>query len=139
MERENRNQGLQLDRSSDSGSGIILPCVCKKTKRPRSSVANRRYPHSFTVFNFLNMLGDVINLSATLTLIFTVGTNPALMSIMGARILFNMKELGERGLNQGTICEMRSITSEINFALPEITIAGDSTECAEESRDVNVV
>ena len=47
------------------------------------------------------------------------------MSILGARILFNMKELGDQGRNQGTICEMRTITSEINFAAPDLAIAGD--------------
>ena len=44
--------------------------------------------------------------------------SPSLLSILGARLLFNMKEAGEKGLNQGTSCGAKSTMSDIDFAVP---------------------
>ncbi|OCB87149.1 hypothetical protein A7U60_g5663 [Sanghuangporus baumii] len=45
--------------------------------------------------------------------------NPALLSLLGTRMLFNLKEAGERGQNEGTSYRVQSGTvSEINFAAP---------------------
>lgn len=48
--------------------------------------------------------------------ILTFIGNQSLLSLMGSRLLFNMKEAGEKGLNQGTSCNSRSTTSSIDFA-----------------------
>ena len=53
---------------------------------------------------------------ALLSAILTVIGNPAFLSILGARLLFNMKEAGEKGLNQGTSCGSKSTVSDIVFA-----------------------
>ena len=44
--------------------------------------------------------------------------NPALLSILGARLLFNMKEAGAKGLNEGTSCSSKSTISDIEFGAP---------------------
>ena len=40
----------------------------------------------------------------------------AILSSVGARLLINMKEAGEKGLNQGTSCPSHSTASSIDFA-----------------------
>lgn len=42
--------------------------------------------------------------------------NPSLLSLLGARLLFNIKEAGENGLYQGTCCGQKSTVSGIDFA-----------------------
>ena len=44
--------------------------------------------------------------------------NPPLLSILGARLLFNMKEAGAKGLNEGTSCGSKSTISDIDFGAP---------------------
>lgn len=50
--------------------------------------------------------------------IFSAAGSLPLLSLLGARLLFNMKEAGEKGLNQGTSCRKKSTSSEINFIEP---------------------
>ena len=52
--------------------------------------------------------------------IFILGViaNPPLLSILGARLLFNMKEAGAKGLNEGTSCGSKSTISNIKFGVP---------------------
>lgn len=76
-----------------------------------------------------------IDLGEILSLIFSVGTSPVLLSILGAHIFFNMKELGEKGLNQGTSCGMGSIASRIDFVVPAVTTVENVSEDAARSRD----
>ena len=49
--------------------------------------------------------------------------NPPLLSILGARLLFNMKEAGAKGLNEGTSCGSKSTISDIEFGAPLETAA----------------
>ena len=44
--------------------------------------------------------------------------NPSLLSIIGARLLYNMKEAGAKGLNEGTSCDSKSTISDIEFGAP---------------------
>lgn len=45
--------------------------------------------------------------------------NPAILSSVGARLLLNMKEVGENGLNEGMgISGMRATVDEMSFAAP---------------------
>jgi len=74
-----------------------------------------------------NIVADVDDLSSILSNVFVVAGNPAFLSILGARLLFNMKEAGEKGLNQGTSCPtLTSTVSEIDFAAPPARAAESS-------------
>ena len=64
------------------------------------------------------MLGYLVDFSTLSLLLFTVGMNPALLSIFDAHAPFNMKKLGGNGPKQKTNCEMRSTINEIDFATP---------------------
>ena len=58
--------------------------------------------------------------------IFDIAGNTSFLSILGAHLLFNMKEAGERGLNQGTSCGSKSTMSNIDFAMPPEAATSDS-------------
>ena len=59
--------------------------------------------------------------------------NPSLLSILGARLLFNMKEAGAKGLNEGTSCGSKSTISDIDFSAPPETAASQSNDEATEA------
>lgn len=61
--------------------------------------------------------------------------NPALLALLGARLLFNMKEAGEKSLNQGTSCESKSTVSAIDFAEVPQAGTGHSQEDAPEANE----
>ena len=65
------------------------------------------------------MFKIVINLTSESNALFAnalgVLANSSLLSILGARLLFNMKEAGDRGVNAGTNCELKTL-SNIDFA-----------------------
>lgn len=67
----------------------------------------------------LQILADNLRSGLTLldAIINTIGS-PILLSILGAHLLFNMKEAGEKGLNEGTCCRSKSTVSGIVFAEP---------------------
>ena len=67
------------------------------------------------------------------TYILTVLANPALLSILGARLLFNMKEAGVKGLNEGSGCGSKSTISDINFGAPPEAVASQSQDEATEA------
>lgn len=64
----------------------------------------------------LQIIDDVFDQSTLVALIFSFVGNPTLLSLLGARLLLNMKEAGEKGLNQGTSCGSKSTVSEVDFA-----------------------
>ena len=53
----------------------------------------------------------------TITFILSTLRDPPVLSLLGSRMLFNMKEAGECGVNEGTNC-MASTMSEIRFGSP---------------------
>ena len=59
--------------------------------------------------------------------------NPTLLSILGARLLFNMKEAGAKGLNEGTSCGSNSTISDIDFGAPPEAAASQSHDEAMEA------
>ena len=65
--------------------------------------------------------------------ILDVLANPSLLSILGARLLFNMKEAGAKGLNEGTSCGSKSTISDIDFGAPPEAAAGQSHDEATEA------
>ena len=70
--------------------------------------------------------------SALFASILIVLGNPPLLSILGARLLFNMKEAGAKGLNEGTSCGSKSTISNIDFgAPPEATSSQSHDEATE--------
>ena len=64
----------------------------------------------------LNIISEGLRGASTfqLALLNLVG-NPAFLSILGAGLLFTMKEAGEKGLSEGTSCGSKSTVSEIDF------------------------
>ena len=56
--------------------------------------------------------------NALFTYILAVLANPSLLSVLGARLLFNMKEAGAKGFNEGTSCSSKSTISDIDFGAP---------------------
>ena len=65
----------------------------------------------------------VVDVNLVVASILDFAGNPAFLSILGAHLLFNMKEAGERGLNQGTSCGSELTVSDIDFTatLPATT------------------
>ena len=89
----------------------------------------------------IQIISNVVGASTLLssTILFLVG-NQSLLSIIGAHLLFNMKEAGEKGLNEGTSCGSKSTVSEIDFAdAPQVatdnaledTLHGETIEMVE--------
>ena len=60
--------------------------------------------------------------------------NPPLLSILGASLLFNMKEAGAKGLNEGTSCGSKSTISDIEFGAPPEAAVSQSQDEAMETR-----
>lgn len=76
--------------------------------------------------------------SILLSSIFAAVGSPALLSLLGARLLFNMKEAGAKGLNQGTSCGSKSTVSEIDFTEPPQAGTGHSLEDAEAAEAIEM-
>lgn len=74
----------------------------------------------------LQVINENIDGSGLLAGILISVANPALLSLLGARLLFNMKEAGEKGLNQGTSCRKKFTVSGIDFAEPSQVVTGQS-------------
>ena len=66
----------------------------------------------------VNIIDNFLDETSALSAAFSCVGNPALLSILGARLLFNMKEAGAKWLNQGISCGSKSTASEAVFAPP---------------------
>ena len=83
-----------------------------------------------SVFEIIDNLTSESN--ALFTYILEVLVNPPLLSILGARLLFNMKEAGAKGLNEGTSCSSKLTISNIEFgAPPEAAMSQSQDEATE--------
>ena len=82
------------------------------------------------MFNIVQNLTDE---SETFNSALSILANPALLSILGARLLFNMKEAGAKGLNEGTSCGSKSTISDIDFGAPPEATASQSQDEAMEA------
>ena len=88
--------------------------------------------HSVILVSVFQIVGNFTDESNTLfTYILIVLANPPLLSILGARLLFNMKEAGAKGLNEGTSCGQKSTISDIEFAAPSRDGISQSYEMTE--------
>ena len=76
----------------------------------------------------VKILAGFVEESMVLENILDFVGNTAFFSILGAHLLFNMKEAGEKGLNQGTNCGTKSTVSNIDFAAAGVTSAGETSE-----------
>lgn len=56
-------------------------------------------------------------------IVFYIFASPASLSILSARLLFNMREEVEKGLYQGTSCPTDSTMSEINFGVTRSAVS----------------
>lgn len=86
----------------------------------------------------LQILENVFIESILLSTILTSIGNPVLLSLLGARLLFNMKEAGAKGLNQGTSCGSKSTVSEIDFTEPPQAGTGHSLEDAQAAEAIEM-
>ena len=85
--------------------------------------------HSVILVSVFAIVGNFTDKSNALFPCIVGGlNNPALLSILGARLLFNMKEAGVKGLNEGTSCGSKSTISDINFGVPPEASASQSHE-----------
>lgn len=64
-----------------------------------------------------SILGTTIELDAVSGDILAVAGNPVVLSIVGTRLLINMREAGEKGLRQGTSCPSEATVSELDFGM----------------------
>ena len=85
----------------------------------------------------VSVFGIVANLTQKSVTLFgnilTVLDNPSLLSILGTRLLFNMKEAGAKGLNEGMSCGSKSTISDIDFGAPPEATADQSQNDAMEA------
>lgn len=91
----------------------------------------------------MDILSDVFDPNGVASNILVIIGNTSLLSLVGSRLLFNMKEAGERGLNQGTSCSSRSTASSIDFAEAPGGNAAETSQIEEieleEMRDIEEV
>ena len=90
--------------------------------------------HSVILVSVIAIAVDfTVESNALLTYTLDVLANPPLLSILGARLLFNMKEAGAKGLNEGTSCCSKSTISDIDFGAPPEATASQSHDEAMEA------
>ena len=90
--------------------------------------------HSVILVSVFEIVGNFTDESnALFAYILNVLGNPALLSILGAHLLFNMKEAGAKGLNEGTSCGSKSTISDIDFGAPPEAAASQSQDEAMEA------
>ena len=66
----------------------------------------------------LNIIGDAVAVDIVfLTNILQLAGNPSFLSILGSRMLFNLKDAGKRGVNEGTNYRSKTV-SDIQFEEP---------------------
>lgn len=68
----------------------------------------------------VNIIAGFLDENSVLSAAFANVVKPALLSILGARLLCNMKEAGAKGLKEGTSCGSKSTVSETVYASPPI-------------------
>ena len=75
--------------------------------------------HSVILVSLFAIVGNfTFESNALFVYILGMLANPSLLSILGSRLLFNMKEAGAKGLNEGTSCGSKSTISNIEFGAP---------------------
>ena len=90
--------------------------------------------HSVILVSVIAIVVDLpIGSNARFAYVLSVLGNPSLLSVLGARLLFNMKEAGAKGLNEGTSCGSRSTISDIEFGAPPEAATSQSHDEATEA------
>ena len=90
--------------------------------------------HSVILVSVFEIVEDfTLESNALFAHILTVLANPPLLSMLGARLLFNMKKAGAKGLNEGTSCGSKSTISDIEFGAPPEAAASQSQDDATEA------
>ena len=86
---------------------------------------------------FISVFAIVVNFTIESNALFVyaldVLANPSLLSILGAHLLFNMKEAGAKGLNEGTSCGSKSTISDIESGVPPEAASSQSHDEAMEA------
>lgn len=78
---------------------------------------------SVVFVSLIKIIVDLFHKSTLVSTILEVVGNPALLSIISARLLFNMREAAAKSLNQGMSCSfVQSNLSEIDFAEPSFVL-----------------
>lgn len=86
----------------------------------------------------LNIIGNLIDVNLMSIAILDITGDPALLSVIAAHLLFNMKEAGEKGLFQGTSCSQTSTVSGIDFAVSLPATVSESQDEASESETIEL-
>ena len=90
----------------------------------RSLLLNDALLHRVILVSVFRIIaGTTIDENLVLIIILSMVGSPAFLSVLGTRLLFNMKEAGVKGLNQGTSCNTRSTMSDIRFTETFPTLA----------------
>lgn len=90
--------------------------------------------HFFSLISVsvLQIIDSIFSEDSLLSLILTLVGSPALLSLLGARLLFNLKEAGSNSLSQGTSCGSKSTVTAMDFSEALQASSGRSEEEAME-------
>lgn len=82
------------------------------------SFSSRPVLHRLLFIGIFQAVSNAFNINTDLFLASNILGNPNMLSIPGSRLLLNMRQAGERGLNAGTSCPTSTL-SRIDFIEPE--------------------
>lgn len=89
--------------------------------------------HRVLYVSLVSILVNSLNHSTVLSTTFSALGNLVWMSIIGARLLINMKEAGEKGLGYGTSCVSKPTITTVEFAAPSSSVESSSEESVGET------
>lgn len=101
----------------------FLACVCLFEQYETVSVDRFILLISVILVCMFDIVQNLTNGSETFNSALSVLANPALLSILGSRLLFNIKEAAARGLNGGMGWGGKMTISDIEFGMPSETAA----------------
>lgn len=101
----------------------LLACVCVAHT---TSLQTNTFIFRLVFVSILSIIPNFVQESLLVSGILGFAGSPAILSFLGARLLFNIKEAGEKGLDQGTSCGSGSTVSDIDFAEPPPGAASES-------------
>ena len=83
------------------------------------------------IVSVLKIISVFVEANQLLISIVELTGSSAFLSVLGAHLLFNMKEAGERDLNQGMSCAFQTTVSNIDFAISPAAVSYSQEEIAE--------
>ena len=83
------------------------------------------------VVSVLKIISVFVDANQLLASIVEFAGSSGFLSVLGAHLIFNMKEAGEKDLNQGMSCAFQTTISGIGFAISPAADSYTSEEMAE--------